>query len=632
MKFFILAATLLSNSALQVLAAPQWIPIAPATALTGFPKAQNIAPAARDYNLPAGLPLRTLFDNPVRDPHILHAPDGYFYMVATASKTTLPAAIPARDDSDFWTFNDGIPLWRSKDLQHWETLGYVWQFERNGTWQKAFKPSPYTGAGKPVRAIWAPEIQYLKGNYWILYSLNYIGTGILKSTTGKPEGPYVDVKPSGPLATEIDATIFEDSDGTIYYLDGGYRIAKMKPDLSDLAEPIRQLDFRPAPPWGEGINMKKVGAKYVWTNAGTDSGSYDCYSATADSIYGPYLNRYRAIPYAGHNDLFQDNAGNWWSTLFHPNDYLNLNFRPSIVPLTMSADGIIAPKRNYPRPLWKYSTSAPNGDWTKFAYKDTNWQVGAAGFGDTKIQEKGPITNVATRWTNDDLWLRRKFNFKNQARGPLLFVRHSGPIQVTLNNRVIYAANEATKDYISSPFDSDTLRQGENILAVHIQKGDGLAYFDAGIVDSGERLLLPTAREKPTQWRYTTEKPADNWMQPAFKADWPSANGGFGTIGGAATEWKSDDIWLRREFALGKINFTNPMLRIFHDEDAEIYLNGVLAAKVTGFTGNYVDVPIAPAASAALKTGANTIAVHCRQTQSGQFIDVGIVDGKKAMN
>ncbi len=56
-----------------------------------------------------GLPARVLFDNPVRDPHILHAPDGFYYMVATAAKNTLPDSIPARPDADFWWFNDGIP-------------------------------------------------------------------------------------------------------------------------------------------------------------------------------------------------------------------------------------------------------------------------------------------------------------------------------------------------------------------------------------------------------------------------------------------------------------------------------------------------------------------------------------------
>lgn len=79
-------------------AAP-WIPV-PAPAALPAPS-KVLLPASRDFNAPSGLPLRVLFDNPVRDPHILHAPDGYFYMVATAAKNTLPAAIPSRPDADF---------------------------------------------------------------------------------------------------------------------------------------------------------------------------------------------------------------------------------------------------------------------------------------------------------------------------------------------------------------------------------------------------------------------------------------------------------------------------------------------------------------------------------------------------
>jgi hypothetical protein len=67
------------------------------------------------------------------------------------------------------------------------------------------------------------------------------------------------------------------------------------------------------------------------------------------------------------------------------------------------------------------------------------------------------------------------------------------------------------------------------------------------------------------------------------------------------------------------------VLRIHHDEDAQVYLNGVLAASPANYTTSYVYVPISQSARAALRPGqTNVIAVHCHQTTGGQFIDVGI--------
>jgi Glycosyl hydrolases family 2, TIM barrel domain len=146
-------------------------------------------------------------------------------------------------------------------------------------------------------------------------------------------------------------------------------------------------------------------------------------------------------------------------------------------------------------------------------------------------------------------------------------------------------------------------------------------------------VVVPTSQKKGIPWRYTLKKPAATWFKADFDdSGWKQGPGGFGTKGtpGAVvrTEWKTDDIWIRREFTLPKKDFSHLYLYLHHDEDAEVYINGVLAATVSGYTTDYDEVAIDPAARKALKAGKNHIAVHCKQTTGGQYIDVGLVEIK----
>lgn len=143
------------------------------------------------------------------------------------------------------------------------------------------------------------------------------------------------------------------------------------------------------------------------------------------------------------------------------------------------------------------------------------------------------------------------------------------------------------------------------------------------------RVLLPAADHEPAVWRYTTRRPGEGWYRPDFDdRDWQEGRSGFGTPGtpGAVvgTRWDTRDIWLRREIEVPAGALTNPEFWLHHDEDAEIYLNGVLAARVTGYTTAYETVPLNAAGRAALKPGRNLLAVHCRQTGGGQYIDLGL--------
>jgi hypothetical protein len=143
--------------------------------------------------------------------------------------------------------------------------------------------------------------------------------------------------------------------------------------------------------------------------------------------------------------------------------------------------------------------------------------------------------------------------------------------------------------------------------------------------------VIPTSEKEAQLWRYTTQRPAGEWFKPDFDAaSWKEGPGGFGTQGtpGAVvrTQWNGSDIWLRREFSLSDAKRGRLSFFLHHDEDAEVYLNGVLAARVTGYTTSYEETPISAPAQAALRVGTNLIAAHCRQTGGGQYIDVGLVE------
>jgi hypothetical protein len=142
-------------------------------------------------------------------------------------------------------------------------------------------------------------------------------------------------------------------------------------------------------------------------------------------------------------------------------------------------------------------------------------------------------------------------------------------------------------------------------------------------------MIVPTARESDTLlWSYSTQAPAENWMQPGFDASsWKQGVTGFGTRGTpnavVRTEWNTADIWLRREVSLDQSQLRDLMLMVHHDEDFELYINGVLAAKRAGYTTDYDEIPLTSTGAKALKSGPNTIAIHCHQTGGGQYIDTG---------
>ncbi len=312
-------------------------------------KASPQSPAGIGAARPDSLPgLRKLMDTPLRDTSICRAPDGTWYLTGTVEP--------------FWAYNEGIKLWKSNDHAAWELLGFVWKYGAS-PWHRK-----YMDAKKP---LWAPEVHFLRGTYWLTYSLpgwdgtgRTSGSGLLRSVTGRPEGPYADMHPAERLGDEIDASLFEDDDGAVYFLWHSGKIARMKPDMSGLAEPYQWLKTTMPDPdpkhhsrlcegiFGresydhvgyEGMFIFKANGLYCLSCSENFEGRYCCTVSVSKHLLGPYGPRREAIPHAGHNMFFKDGEGRWWSTYFGSDPQAPWRERPGILPVRFDADGYPGP-------------------------------------------------------------------------------------------------------------------------------------------------------------------------------------------------------------------------------------------------------------------------------------------------
>jgi beta-xylosidase len=288
----------------------------------------NIAASVADE--PKLPPLKPLFDCPLRDTSVCLGGDGMYYLTGTTGQPPV-----------WWKTNEGIRIWKSADLKSWTPLGLRWKID-DGAWQKVKHGEN--------RALWAPEIHFIKNTFWLTFCMNFGGTGLLKSASGKAEGPYVDVHPQGPLTGEIDASLFADDDGRVYFVYQNGKIARLNDEMSELAEKPRLLTPSNAKQVGfEGAFLTKINGRYTLAcaefNDRLGTKTYDCMIAMAEKIYGPYGPRYLAIPHGGHNMFFCDKTGQWWSTFFGSDSRAPFSEQPGLLRIEFDNDGRVRPAR-----------------------------------------------------------------------------------------------------------------------------------------------------------------------------------------------------------------------------------------------------------------------------------------------
>jgi hypothetical protein len=131
-----------------------------------------------------------------------------------------------------------------------------------------------------------------------------------------------------------------------------------------------------------------------------------------------------------------------------------------------------------------------------------------------------------------------------------------------------------------------------------------------------------------TPWRYVTQTPSGEWRGEGFDdTAWPSGAAPFGyeekrTV---RTVCPGTDIYLRKTVEFDGTALAAAAVVISHGGDAEVFVNGQKVFGIGGRIGRYMMHDVTEALRKALHKGTNTVAVHARELDGGQFIDVALL-------
>lgn len=137
--------------------------------------------------------------------------------------------------------------------------------------------------------------------------------------------------------------------------------------------------------------------------------------------------------------------------------------------------------------------------------------------------------------------------------------------------------------------------------------------------DAAEQSASAVDALKPpaTTW-YRADYDDTGWQELAFPMGSPNYSRFY------MTRWTGEYncYWIRREFNLEGFTSLLPYtLRIFHDDDYKLYINGTLVASENGWT---TDTPVEKSVARYLRNGRNVLAVQVQQNAGGAYFDCGI--------
>lgn len=218
---------------------------------------------------------KSYFQNPViktslPDPSVIKADNEYYYLYATENIRN-------------------TPIYKSRNLLDWEFVGTAFSDTTR----------PRINGG----SIWAPDINYINGQYVLYYSQSVWGQewscGIGVAVSDKPEGPFKDL---GKLFTSveigvrnsIDPFYIEDNNKKYLFWGSGWGIYGIELSDDGLAIKAGAEKKQIFEGYMEGTYIhKRNGFYYLFGSTGTCckglQSSYHVILGRANNIWGPYV-------------------------------------------------------------------------------------------------------------------------------------------------------------------------------------------------------------------------------------------------------------------------------------------------------------------------------------------------------
>lgn len=413
-----------------------------------------------------------------------------------------------RVGDDFYLVNStfsyfpGIPVHHSRDLVNWTHIGNVID-----------RPSQLNFDTLGIsRAVFAPSINHHKGIFYVLNTCVDCGGNFMVTATN-PAGPWSEPQWL-PEIDGIDPSFFFDDDGKAYIMNNGPPIGPpqysghraiwiQEFDLAanKLVGPRTMLvnggvDFSTKPIWIEGPHIFRKDGAYIMTAA--EGGTAEGHSQVvlkSQNVRGPYvpfagnpiltqrdLDSTRAfrITSAGHAELVETAAGEWWAIFLatrpYAGDYYNTGRESYLLPVTWK-DGwpIILPAKTpipyvHTKPKLPVGTAPARPTHGNFAHRDE--------FADTTLaMDWLQIRTPRERWydltgTPGWLTLRARSADITKLAQPSFVGRRQQHLNATAITRMRYAP----------------ARDGDKAGLMAFQNDD-YNYFIAVTMDSGKTVV-----------------------------------------------------------------------------------------------------------------------------------------------